>query len=131
MPDRWDEETSWHLGGAIVLIFEGGAERPSKLRRDHLPHNNHEDEDHRHSRADEVIAFWERRDKNIGIGTVGVKGSKECKEAMLENMASNMTMMEMKEIVEVHYNFEKVYDNVNNTFLDELPDVYGVRPGVH
>ena len=34
-------------------------------------------------------------------------------------------------MVELYYDFQKAYDNVNHFFLDELLDVYGFPHGVH
>ena len=34
------------------------------------------------------------------------------------------------EVVELHYDFQKAYDNVNNDYLYELMDVYGFPIGV-
>ena len=56
-----------------------------------------------------------------------VRSSQECKEAVLENLASNMMM---KEMVELFYDFQKACDNVNHYYLVKLLDVYGFPPGV-
>ena len=46
-------------------------------------------------------------------------------------MASNMTKKkDKKEIVELNYDFQKAYDNVNHGFLEKLLEVYGCPPGV-
>ena len=37
---------------------------------------------------------------------------------------------EEKEIVELYYDFQKAYDNVNHSFLEKLLNVYGFPPGV-
>ena len=51
---------------------------------------------------------------------------------MIENIASNvMKKKEKKGIVELYYDFQKAYDNVNRYFLDELLSVYGFPHGVH
>ena len=34
------------------------------------------------------------------------------------------------DVVELYYDFQKAYDNVNHAFLEELLDVYGFPPGV-
>ena len=34
------------------------------------------------------------------------------------------------EVVELYYDFQKAYDNVNHAFLEELLDVYGFPVGV-
>ena len=61
----------------------------------------------------------------------GVRTSQGCKEAVIENVASNtMKRKDKKEVVELYYDFQKAYDNVNHAFLEELLDVYGFPPGV-
>ena len=65
---------------------------------------------------------WEQR---------GVRTSQGCKEAVIENLASNMMKRRDKsEILELYYDFQKAYDNVNHAFLEELLDVYGFPIGV-
>ena len=55
----------------------------------------------------------------------GVRTSQGCKEAVLENLASNlMKRRQMNEILELYYYFQKAYHNVNHAFLEELLDVY-------
>ena len=61
----------------------------------------------------------------------GVRSSQGCKEAVIENVASNVMKRKNKEeVVELHYDFQKAYDNVNHAFLEELLDVYGFPFGV-
>ena len=61
----------------------------------------------------------------------GVRSSQGCKEAVNENVARNlMKKKEKKEIVELYYDFQKAYDNVNHAFLERLLEVYGFPPGV-
>ena len=49
----------------------------------------------------------------------GVRTSQGCKEAVIENVASNlMKKNEKKEVVELYYDFQKAYDNVNHAFLE-------------
>ena len=51
----------------------------------------------------------------------GVRSSQGCKEAVIENLASNtMKRKDEKEIVELYYDFQKAYDNVNHAFLERL-----------
>ena len=57
----------------------------------------------------------------------GVWTSQGCKEAVIDNLSSN-TMK--KEIVELYYDFQKAYDNVNHAFLEELLNAYGFQPGI-
>ena len=60
----------------------------------------------------------------------GVRTSQGCKEAVIENVASNlMKKKENKDVVELYYDFQKAYDNVNHAFLEELLDVYGFPLG--
>ena len=41
-----------------------------------------------------------------------------------------MKRKEKNEVVELYYDFQKAYDNVNHAFLEEVLDVYGLPPGV-
>ena len=41
-----------------------------------------------------------------------------------------MKNKEKKGVVELYYDFQKAYDNVNNRFLDELLEVYGFPLGI-
>ena len=52
-----------------------------------------------------------------------------CKEAGTENIASNIKLRQKKEVIELYYDFQKAYDNVNHAFLEELLDVYGFPIG--
>ena len=50
---------------------------------------------------------------------------------MIENIASNLTKKkEKREVVELYYDFQKAYDNVNHAFLEKLLEVYGFPPGI-
>ena len=40
-----------------------------------------------------------------------------------------MKRRDKKEVVELYYDFQKAYENVNHAFLEELLDVYGFPPG--
>ena len=61
----------------------------------------------------------------MGVGT-----SQGCKEAEIENVASNpMKKKEKNDAVELYYDFQKAYDNVNHAFPEELLDVYGFPLG--
>ena len=52
-------------------------------------------------------------------------------EAVLENLASNVMKQKQKDgVVELYYDFQKAYDNVDHAFLEELLDVYGFPPGI-
>ena len=60
-----------------------------------------------------------------------VRTSQGCKEAVIENVASNlMKKTEKKEDVELYYDFQKAYDNVNHAFLERLLDVYRFQHGI-
>ena len=48
---------------------------------------------------------------------------RKCRLQSVEAEAEN-------EILELYYDFQKAYDNVNHTFLDELLDAYGFLFGV-
>ena len=49
----------------------------------------------------------------------------------MENLATNtMRKKEKKDVVELYYDFQKAYDNVNHDYLSELMDVYGFPIGV-
>ena len=56
--------------------------------------------------------------------------SQGCTEAAIENIASNVTKKEKKEIMELYYDFQKAFDNVNHGYLEKLLEVYGFPPGV-
>ena len=46
-------------------------------------------------------------------------------------MASNMVKKkEKKDVVELYYDFQKAYDNVNRAFLEKLVEVNGFPPGI-
>ena len=61
----------------------------------------------------------------------GVRTSQGCKEAVIENLASNtMRKKEKREVIELYYDFQKAYDNVNHSFLETLLKVYGFPIGV-
>ena len=60
----------------------------------------------------------------------GVRRSQGCKEAVIENVASNMMKRKDKNVVELYYDFQKAYDNVNHAFLEELLGVYGFPRGI-
>ena len=61
----------------------------------------------------------------------GVRTSQGCKEAVLQNLAANtMRKKEKKDVVELYYDFQKAYDNVNHDYLSELMDIYGFPIGI-
>ena len=54
----------------------------------------------------------------------GVRTSQGCKEDVIQNLAWNVVKKkDKKEIVELYYDFQKAYDNVNHAFLEKLLDV--------
>ena len=60
----------------------------------------------------------------------GVITSQWCKEAVIENVASNLVKKrEKKDVVELYYDFQKAYDNVNHAFLEKLLKEYGFTIG--
>ena len=72
---------------------------------------------------------------NIGTSILeceqrGVRTSKGFKEAVLENIASNVMKRKVKkDVVELYYHLQKAYDYVNHAFLEELLDIYGFPHG--
>ena len=51
----------------------------------------------------------------------GVRSSQGCKEAVIENRASNMMKKRCKKsAMELYYDFQKTHDNVNHAFLEKL-----------
>ena len=130
--DTWDEDNSWLLEGRTILIFKGGDRKdPANYRPiTCLPTITKMVTLAIHKRmrkwlfgsVDKSILEYEQR---------GVRTSQGCKEAVIENLASNvMKRKEKKEVVELYYDFQKAYDNVNHEFLEELLDVYGFPLGI-
>ena len=130
--ERWDEENNWLLEGRTVLIFKGGDRKnPANYRPiTCLP-----------TITKMVTLAIHKRMRNYLFGTVessileceqrGVRTSQGCKEAVLENNSSNISKKKQRSpVVELYYDFQKAYDNVNHAFLEELLDVYGFPPGV-
>ena len=59
----------------------------------------------------------------------GVRTSQACKEAVIENLASNvMKEKDKKDVVELYYDFQIAYDSVNHAFLEKLLKVNGFPP---
>ena len=129
--DRWAEENNWLLEGRTVLIFKGGVRKnPANYRPiTCLP------------AITKMVAlaihkwtmgwlFWRVEASILCSEQRGVRTSQGCKETVIENIAANIMKKKQKSlIVELYYDFQKAYDNVNRTFLEEL-DVYGFPPGV-
>lgn len=61
----------------------------------------------------------------------GVRSSNRRKEEVIENLASNaMKKKDKKQVIELYYDFQKAYDNVNHSYPDELMEVYGFPLGI-
>ena len=129
---RWDQENNWLLEGRTVLIFKNGNRKDltNYLPITCLPTITKMVTLAIHKRMQRWLfgilersrLDWEQR---------GVRTSQGCKEAVIENLASNLMKKRQKnEIVELYYDFQKAYDNVNSSFLEELLDVYGFPIGV-
>ena len=125
--DSWQDENNWLLEGRTVLIFKGGDRNdPANYRPiTCLP-----------TITKMVTLAIHKRMRRWLFGNVersileceqrGVRSSQGCKEAVLENVVLNaMKKKEKKEVVELYYDFQKAYDNVNHAFLEELLEVYG------
>ena len=130
--NRWDDENSWLLEGRTVLIYKGGERKdPANYRPiTCLPiitkmvtlAINERMRKRLFSSVEESILEFEQS---------CVRTSQGCKEAVIENVASNkMKKKEKNEVVELYYDFQKAYDNVNHAFLEKLLEVYGFPPGV-
>ena len=60
-----------------------------------------------------------------------VRTSQGCKEAVIENLASNlMNRKEKNEILLLYYNFQKAYENVNQGFQEPIFEVDGFTPSI-
>ena len=127
-----DEKNNWLLEGRTVLIYKGGDKKdPANYRPiTCLPTITKMITLAIHKRmrkwlfgsVDSSILEYEQR---------GVRTSQGCKEAVIENLASNAIKKNAKEVVvELYYDFQKAYDNVNHHFLDELMEVYGFPLGI-
>ena len=125
--DRWDEENNWLLEGRTVLIFKGGDRKdPANYRPiTCLPTITKMVTLAIHKRMQKYL-FGNGERPILEYEQRGVRTSQGCKEAVIENLASNMMKKkEKKEVVELYYDFQKAYDNVNHAFLEKLLDVYG------
>ena len=124
--DSWDEGNNWLLEGRTVLIFKGGDRKdPSNYRPiTCLP-----------TITKMITLAIHKRMRRWLFGSVersileceqrGVRTSQGCKEAVIENISSDMTKKkEKRDVVELYYDFQKAYDNVNHGFLEELLKVW-------
>ena len=129
---RWDDENNWLLEGRTVLIFKGGDRKdPANYRPiTCLPTITKMVTLAIHKRMQRYF-FGNGERPILEFEQRGVRSSQGCKEAVIENLASNvMKKKEKKAIVELYYDFQKAYDNVNHAFLEELFKVYGFPPGI-
>ena len=130
--DRWYEENNWLLEGRTVLIFKGGDRKdPANYRPiTCLPTITKMVTLAIHKRMQRFL-FGNGERSILECDQRGVRTSQGCKEAVIENLASNvMKKRDKKEIVEMYYDFQKAYDNVNHAYLEKLLKVYGFPPGV-
>ena len=125
--DIWDEENNWLLEGRTVLIFKGGDRKdPANYRPiTCLPTITKMVTLAIHKRMRRWL-FGNVKESILEYEQRGVRTSQGCKEAVIENVASNLVKKkDKKEVVELYYDFQKAYDNVNHGYLEELLDVYG------
>ena len=130
--DLWDEENNWLLEGRTVLIYNGGDRNdPSNYRHiTCLPTVTKMVTLAIHKRMQRFL-FGNGERSILECEQRGVKSSQGCKEAVIENIASNMMKKRQKnEIVELYYDFQNAYDNVNHAFVERLFQVYGFTPGI-
>ena len=117
--DSWNEENSWLLEGRTVLIYKGG---------DRKDPANHRPITCFPTITKIVTLAIRKRMRRWLFGSVeasileceqrGVRTSQGCKEAVLENLATNtLRKKEKKDVVELYYDFQKAYDNVNHDYL--------------
>ena len=120
--DKWDDENNRLLEGRTVLIFKGGDRKdPANYRQiTCLP-----------TITKMVTLAIHKRMRRCLFGSVdssileceqrGVRTSQGCKEAVIENLASNATKEEEKEVIELYYDFQKAYDNENHSISGGAP----------
>ena len=125
--ENWDEKNNWLVEGRTLLTYKGGDRKdPANYRPiTCLPMIT----------KMITLAIHKRTRKRL-FGSVeasileyeqrGVRTSQGCKEAVIENLAFNLSRKkEKKDVVELYYDFQKAYDDVNHSFLDEIMEVYG------
>ena len=130
--DHWDEENNWLLEGRTVLIFKGGDRKdPANYRPiTCLPTITKMVTLAIHKRMQKYL-FGNGERSILDFEQRGVRTSQGCKEAVIENLAANMMKKrEKRDIVELYYDFQKAYDNVNHAYLEKLLEVYGFPPGI-
>ena len=130
--ENWDEKDNWLVEWRTVLIFKGGDRKePANYRPiTCLP-----------TITKMITLAFHKRMRKWLFGSVeasileyeqrGVRTSQGCKEAVIENLAFNLSRKkEKKDVVELYYDFQKAFDNVNHYFLDEMMEVYGFPLGI-
>ena len=132
LTDRRVKDNSWLLDGRTVLIFNGGDRKnPANYRPiTCLPTITKMITLAIHKRMQKYL-FGNGENSILELEQRGVRTSQRCKEAVIENVAANlMKRTEKKEAVELYYDFQKAYDNVNHGFLEKLLKEYGFPIGV-
>ena len=117
--ERWDEENNWLLKGRTVLIFKGGDRKdPANYRPiTCLPTSTKMVTLAIHKRLRKYL-FGNGERSILEFEQRGVRTSQGCKEAVIENLAANVRKKRDKEeVVDLYYDFQKAYDNVNKSCL--------------
>ena len=130
--DHWDDANNWLLEGRTVLIFKGGNRKdPANYRPiTCLPTITKMVTLAIHKRMQRFL-FGNGENSILELDQRGFRTSQGCKEAVIENLASNlMKKKDKNEVVELYYDFQKANDNVNHGFLERLLKVYGFPPGI-
>ena len=107
--DRWDKENNWLLEGRTVLIFKGGDRKdPANYRPiTCLPTITMMITLAIHKRMRKFL-FGNGERSNLECEQRGVRSSQGCKEAVIENLAWNLSKRkERNEVVELYYDFQK------------------------
>ena len=107
--DRWDEENNWLLEGRTVLIFKGGDRKdPANYRPiTCLPTITKMVTIAIHKRMQRFL-FGDGERSILDLEQRGARTSQGCKEAVIENLASNMMKKkDNNEIIELYYDFQK------------------------
>ena len=118
--DLWDEENNWLIEERTVLVFKG---RDRKDRANYhpircLPTITKIVTLAIHKRM-RIWLFGRMEACILEYEPRGVRTSQGCKEAVIENLASNMMMM-VKAIVELYCDFQKAHENIKHAFSEEL-----------
>ena len=124
--DEWEDENKWLFEGRTVLIFKGRDRKdPANYRPiTCLPTITKMATLAIHKRIQKYL-FGNGERSILELDQRGVRTSQGCNEAVIENVSSNMMKKdEKKEVVELYYDFQNAYDNVNHAFLEKLLKVY-------